>query len=122
MTVLSKNWRMTPAHGGFVGPNWKTENPRIVAAASRIKGITFVASRHFSSAMHSQMTAANLTDEEYAMAEQGFIDNHDRFWSREEAAEIVFETQQQLKKKKKGLLSFFFKTQNLKTLFSEDLY
>ena len=94
MTSLPENWKLIPdAHGWIpVEPDYV----HIVSAANRIGDVIFCGARHFSNAMVSQIKASNFTREEIQRSEQGFIDNYDRFWNREQAYEIMKITGQKM--------------------------
>lgn len=119
---LPENWREIPSPCGWFHECFLTEKVHIVAAANRLEVtagefVTFVSARHFSPSMAGQIKAAGLTERGHDM-EQGFIDQHDRFWNREQAAEIVFLMQQDI---------VDFRTEkptkkHVGVLFSENLY
>lgn len=89
---LPDNWQLTPDAYGWVPPDGTKTH--IVCAANRAKGgLIFCGSRHGSAAMHSQMSAAGI---EYQETEDGFIDRYDRFWTREQALEIMLSTGQKM--------------------------
>lgn len=85
MSHLLPNWHKTPDAQGFIpGDDVKTW---IVCAANRSpEGLIFCGSRHFSNAMYAQIKAAGVSPHS---TEQGFIDQFDRFWTREQAYEIM---------------------------------
>ena len=68
--------------------------PIIVAAANRSKvdGILIVGARHFDHCMRGQIKAMGRKHTEFT--EQGFIDQHCRFYSREDAFRIASENGQ----------------------------
>ncbi|MFY9326479.1 MAG: hypothetical protein WAO76_00425 [Georgfuchsia sp.] len=68
-------------------------NRRVVCAAVRVNAHIICSARHYDSLMHAQM---NLIDEAYSGAnvEQGFIDQHGEFMTREEAHKVATEAGQ----------------------------
>lgn len=86
--------------------------PRIVAAANRssVDGILIVGARHFDACMRGQIKAMGRNHTEFY--EQGFIDQHCRFYTREEAHGVASENGQIIRRcgGDEG------------TLFSENLY
>lgn len=91
----------------------------VVASACRYGGlITAVGSRHFSPAMCAQLNAIReekLIDlDNKGKAEQGFIDQHDVFMTREEAWEVAITSGQLNSKRYKG--------NSFGSLHSEDLW
>jgi len=97
-------------------------SPVIVAAACRnnVDGVIFVGARHFDMVMHQQIDAIYDLDKPeqkrgVSRADQGFIDQFGRFWSREDAFNIA---------KEAGQLEGREKTdyEGSTTLYSEDLY
>lgn len=84
-THLPENWKKTPDANGWI-PNVSVP-VRIVCAANKSPcGLIFCGSRHFSNAMYAQIVAAGIDTHS---TEQGFIDQYDRFWTREQAYEIM---------------------------------
>jgi len=110
MKNLSEMHKKADARG-WIPP--EGTQPYIVCAANRARGIIFCGSRHFSNAMISQMRSAGLSQKEMARAEQGFIDQYDRFWSREEALAIMKQTGQPIR---------YDDARSMTELFSENLY
>lgn len=100
----------TPDASGWTPPN----PPHIVCAANRAgDGVIYCGSRHFSNAMVAQMEAAGLTREQTSASVQGFIDQYDRFWDREQALRIMRHTGQPIRHEDEWSRS---------ELFSENLY
>lgn len=62
----------------------KLSPPRIVCAAIRYDIHIIVAPRHFDSLMHSQISRLDVKIPS-SKWEQGFVDQHCRFYTREEA-------------------------------------
>lgn len=62
--------------------------PRIVCAANRYGNILIVAPRHFDPLMHEQIDRLDIKISS-SHWEQGFIDQHRRFYTREEAWKIA---------------------------------
>ncbi len=104
-------------------------NPRIVCAANRLStGAIIIGTRHFSVTMNQNfygyLAAAisddpGITEEElkdsYRRSEQGFIDQHGKFYNRYEAWKIA-ESNNQIIERVGG------DTRNGGCLFSENLY
>ena len=120
MASLEPNWWLRKDLYGWIFDGLKPEDVRIVSAAIKIKkpgykGLILPGARHFSPAMRQWMqyliVRTDLTKEDFTQAEQGFVDQYDRFWTREEAAEIVTLNGQPLREPLRG-----------RQLFSEDLY
>lgn len=90
----------------------KLSSPRIVAAANRsnIDGVVIVGARHFDQCMRGQIAAMSRTHIEFR--EQGFIDQHCNFYTREEAF-IIAEKNNQIIRRCGG---------DEGHLFSENLY
>lgn len=63
--------------------------PKIVAAANRssIDGLLVISARHFDKCMRAQITALGREHTEFR--EQGFIDQHCNFYTREEAYTVA---------------------------------
>lgn len=84
---------------------------RIVCAACHKGGYLIVGARHFDMVMHNIIAALPVEGRFFADAEQGFIDQHGRFFTREEAFRIARDNGQiRGEPNRPG------------TLFSEDLY
>lgn len=63
----------------------QAEGRRIIAACCLFGETKLVGARHFSPAMHSQLEQMNMG----VAHEQGFIDQFDEYWSREDAMALV---------------------------------
>ncbi len=62
--------------------------PRIVCAAMRFpNGVILPSARHYDKLVHANMKAMDLT--KFDHPEQGFIDQHCRFWDRKSAYVIA---------------------------------
>lgn len=84
---------------------------RMVCAACKHGDIIIVGARHFDMVMHNIIELLPFERGYFADAEQGFIDQHGKFFTREEAF-IIAEANGQIRDEP-----------NIKgTLFSEDLY
>src|SRR5512141_40212 len=79
----------------MVGKMIKLSKPRIVCAAIRRldNDMIIVGARHFDHIMVEQIKARNESGE-WRTAEQGFIDQHCKFWNREDAWKIADENDQ----------------------------
>lgn len=90
----------------------KLSKPIIVAAANRstADGLLVVGARHFDACMREQIKAMSRKHTEFT--EQGFIDQHCKFYTREEAF-IVASENGQIKRRCGG---------DDGKLFSENLY
>lgn len=85
--------------------------PRIVCAAVQLKdGLVVPSARHFDMTM--RLVIASLGKEKLPGATQGFIDQHGRFYSRQEAWMVASENGQ-LRRRVPG---------DEGTLYSENLY
>ncbi len=85
--------RLRPAPDGYVHPDFK--DPYIVCAACRWGDTVIASARHFSPVMGDLIE--RLGADGGREDEQGFIDQHDRFWTREEALRIMRLTGQPIK-------------------------
>lgn len=85
--------------------------PRIVAAACIIDGTIFVGARHFDPVMRAQIKRAGLDP---LSAEQGFIDQWGRYYTREEAMDVALVSGQPFDAERNS--------GNGEMLFSEGLY
>ena len=76
----------------------KLSKPIIVAAANRSEsdGILVVSARHFDKCMREQIKAMGRNHTDFR--EQGFIDQHCRFYNREEAFSIAYDNGQIIKR------------------------
>lgn len=89
--------------------------PHIVCAANRYGELIVPGPRHFDSTMHRLIEQLVDTDEVTgADWETGFIDQFGRFWSREQAMQIVKDNKQPFDIERNG--------GNDRVLFSEGLY
>ena len=86
--------------------------PIIVAAANRsnVDGLLVVGARHFDQCMREQIKATGRKHTEFT--EQGFIDQHCKFYTREEA-HLIANANDQIIRRCGG---------DEKRLFSENLY
>lgn len=84
---------------------------RVVCAALRKFDIIVIGARHYDPLMRAHI--AHLGSETWSTAEQGFIDQHGKYMSREEAFEVATAAGQILEKT--GYV-------NKPVLYSEDLY
>lgn len=93
-----------------------TSKRRIVCAAVRLKDGHIVSSvRHFDMLMHDQFAKleSTYTKADKMSAEQGFLDNHGEFRTREQAYYIA---------RNAGQIRYKTGNPNSSELFSEDLY
>lgn len=95
-----------------------TTQPWIVCAANRIQSgdeeIILPGPRHWDKTMHALARALKIPRGDAARAEQGFIDQWGRFYTREEAMKIARQNNQIIVSDKEML--------SLTALHSEDLY
>jgi hypothetical protein len=111
--VVEYHQRPVPDSGDGLEPwlppaDWTT---RIVAAACIIDGTVFVGARHFDPVMRAQIKRAGLSPLTH---EQGFIDQWGRYYTREEAMDVVLVSGQPFDAKRNS--------GNGEMLFSEGLY
>jgi len=120
-THLPPYWWEEKDPSGWMYEGAKPEDVRIVSAAIRITRRGFMphvipGARHFSPGMRKivdRMVHEGVFKQKHVLAaEQGFIDQYDRYWTREQAWEIVMFTGQPLTDRAK----------QTGTLYSEDLY
>jgi hypothetical protein len=73
---------------------------RIVCAALRHQdtGDLILGPRHFDATMHKQISQYKLIYQDWKKAEQGFIDTHGNFLTREEAKEVAEKQNQILRR------------------------
>lgn len=92
--------------------------PHIVCAACRLGDFIAIGPRHFDPTMHKQTEAFYATpsapERDYSAWEQGFIDQHGKFWSRTQAMQIVKDNGQPFNIKRNG--------EQDQELYSEGLY
>lgn len=84
--------RLRPAPDGYVHPDFA--DPYIVCAACKWDDLVIASARHFSPVMRELQDRLGIDRPAH---EQGFIDQLDRFWTREEALEIMTLTGQPIK-------------------------
>jgi hypothetical protein len=87
-------------------------SPRIVAAANRsgVDGLLVIGARHFDKCMRDQIKACGRKHTEFN--EQGFIDQHCKFYTREEAY-LIADSNNKIVRRCGG---------DSGTLYSENLY
>lgn len=72
------------------GQGWKPGEPRVVCAAIRDKlGRIITGARHYDALMVAQIRRSVADQDSFRTAEQGFIDQHGNFLTREEAMVIA---------------------------------
>jgi hypothetical protein len=74
--------------GEWPDPPGELSPPRIVCAANRHRksGLIVCAPRHFDATMHAVLLQL---DGDWRTSEQGFVDQHGKFYTREEAWKIA---------------------------------